>query len=115
MLFRSTRSTAVLLYRDGQEQEGQQMTEYRGRATLATAGLLDGRATLLIRDVRVSDQGEYRCLFKDNDDFEEAAVYLKVAGGYRRDVSPRHSARRLSLWGESSCSFSKSKRIFTFT
>ncbi|XP_021036401.1 butyrophilin subfamily 1 member A1 [Mus caroli] len=77
--FRQTRSPAVLLYRDGQEQEGQQMTEYRGRATLATAGLLDGRATLLIRGVRISDQGEYRCLFKDNDDFEEAAVHLKVA------------------------------------
>lgn len=75
------------------------MMEYRGRATLATAGLLDGRATLLIRGVRVSDQGEYRCLFKDNDDFEEATVHLKVAGGYRGDVLLRHSARRLLLWG----------------
>ncbi|XP_028632064.1 butyrophilin subfamily 1 member A1 [Grammomys surdaster] len=77
--FRQTRSPAVLLYRAGQEQEGQQMTEYRGRATLVTTGLLDGRATLQIRGVRVSDQGEYRCFFKDNDDSEEAAVHLEVA------------------------------------
>lgn len=58
------------------------MTEYRGRATLVTAGLLDGLATLRIRGVRVSDQGEYRCFFKDHNDSEEASVHLKVAGGY---------------------------------
>lgn len=80
--FRQTRSPAVLLYRAGQEQEDQQMTEYRGRATLVTDGLPDGRATLLIRGVRVSDQGEYRCSFKDNDNSEEASAHLKVAGGY---------------------------------
>lgn len=106
--FRQTRSSAVLLYRAGQEQEGQQMTEYRGRATLVTTGLLDGRATLQIRGVRVSDQGEYRCFFKDkNDSEEEAAVHLNVVGGYRGDASSRHSARKLSLW-EPSGSFSKS-------
>uniref|UniRef100_A0A8C2M178 Butyrophilin, subfamily 1, member A1 n=1 Tax=Cricetulus griseus TaxID=10029 RepID=A0A8C2M178_CRIGR len=77
--FRQTRSPAVLLYRAGQEQEDQQMTEYRGRATLVTDGLPDGRATLLIRGVRVSDQGEYRCSFKDNDNSEEASAHLKVA------------------------------------
>ncbi|NP_001163808.1 butyrophilin subfamily 1 member A1 isoform X1 [Rattus norvegicus] len=77
--FRQTRSPAVLLYRAGQEQEGEQMTEYHGRATLVTARLLDGLATLRIRGVRVSDQGQYRCFLKDNDDSEEAAVHLKVA------------------------------------
>lgn len=77
--FQQTRSRAVLLYRAGQEQEGLQMTEYRGRATLVTARLLDGLAILRIRGVRVSDQGQYRCFFKDNDVSEEAAVHLKVA------------------------------------
>lgn len=105
--FRQTRSSAVLLYRAGQEQKDQQMTEYRGRATLMTTGLLDGRATLQIRGVRVSDQGEYRCSFKDSEDSDEAAVHLKVAGGYRGHASPRHSARKLSLW-EPPGSFSKS-------
>lgn len=105
--FRQTRSPAVLLYRAGQEQEGQQMTEYRGRATLVTTGLLDGRATLQIRGVRISDQGEYRCFFKDNDDSEEGAVHLEVAGRYRGDASPRHSAWILSFW-EPSGSFPES-------
>ncbi|XP_051024376.1 butyrophilin subfamily 1 member A1 [Acomys russatus] len=77
--FRARRSPAVLLYRAGQEQEGQQMAEYRGRATLVTDGLRDGRATLRILDVRVSDQGEYRCLFKDKDDSEEGAAHLTVS------------------------------------
>ncbi|CAO2595486.1 Butyrophilin subfamily 1 member A1 [Lemmus lemmus] len=76
--FRQTRSPAVLLYRAGQEQKDQQMTEYRGRVTLVTDGLPDGRATLRIRGVRVSDQGEYRCFFKDKDYSEEASAHLKV-------------------------------------
>ncbi|XP_005354992.1 butyrophilin subfamily 1 member A1 [Microtus ochrogaster] len=76
--FRQTRSPAVLLYRAGQEQEDQQMTEYQGRVTLVTDGLPDGRATLRIRGVRVSDQGEYRCFFKDKDYSEEASAHLKV-------------------------------------
>ncbi|KAL1784574.1 butyrophilin subfamily 1 member A1 [Sigmodon hispidus] len=77
--FRQTKSPAVLLYQSGREQEDQQMIEYRGRATVVTEGLPDGRATLRIRGVRVSDQGEYRCSFKDNDNSEEAAVHLQVA------------------------------------
>lgn len=96
--FRQTRSPAVLLYRAGQEQEDQQMAEYRGRATLVTDGLPEGRATLRIRGVRVSDQGEYRCFFRDNDSSEEAAAHLKVAGGYTAGCdaqSPR--ARTLTL------------------
>ncbi|EDL86600.1 butyrophilin, subfamily 1, member A1, isoform CRA_b, partial [Rattus norvegicus] len=86
--FRQTRSPAVLLYRAGQEQEGEQMTEYHGRATLVTARLLDGLATLRIRGVRVSDQGQYRCFLKDNDDSEEAAVHLKVAAPFLPRLTP---------------------------
>ncbi|XP_055464006.1 butyrophilin subfamily 1 member A1 isoform X2 [Psammomys obesus] len=77
--FRRSRSPAVLLYRAGREQEGQQMPEYRGRATLLTDGLRDGRATLRIRGVRVSDQGEYRCLSTGGGYAEEAAAYLRVS------------------------------------
>nr|XP_012807220.2 butyrophilin subfamily 1 member A1 [Jaculus jaculus] len=77
--FRRTRSPAVLLYRDGREREAEQAAEYRGRATLVTHGLRAGRAALRIRGVRASDDGEYRCFFRDGDSYEEAVVHLKAA------------------------------------
>lgn len=105
--FRKTRSPAVLLYRPGPKQEDQQMTEYRGRVTLVTDGLPDGRATLRIRGVRVSDQGEYRCFFKDKDYSEEASAHLKVTGGYTEGCVAESLRPRRSLW-ELLGSFSKS-------
>uniref|UniRef100_A0A8C5NYD9 Butyrophilin, subfamily 1, member A1 n=1 Tax=Jaculus jaculus TaxID=51337 RepID=A0A8C5NYD9_JACJA len=90
--FRRTRSPAVLLYRDGREREAEQAAEYRGRATLVTHGLRAGRAALRIRGVRASDDGEYRCFFRDGDSYEEAVVHLKAAGGCTGGDWPRRSA-----------------------
>ncbi|XP_024425969.2 butyrophilin subfamily 1 member A1 [Desmodus rotundus] len=76
---RERESSAVLVHRAGRAQDAEQMARYRGRAALAQDGLAQGRVALRIRGVRASDDGEYRCFFKQDDSHGEASVRLKVA------------------------------------
>uniref|UniRef100_A0A2K5PAD5 Butyrophilin subfamily 1 member A1 n=1 Tax=Cebus imitator TaxID=2715852 RepID=A0A2K5PAD5_CEBIM len=77
--FRRTVSPAVLVHRDGREQEAEQMPEYRRRAALVQDGLAEGRVALRIRSVRASDDGEYTCFFREDGSYQEALVRLQVA------------------------------------
>ncbi|XP_076999981.1 butyrophilin subfamily 1 member A1 [Tamandua tetradactyla] len=77
--FRNKVSQAVLVHRDGRQQEAEQMLEYRGRTALVARDLAVGRVAVRIRGVRPSDDGEYRCFFKDDQSYEESTVRLKVA------------------------------------
>ncbi|KAL2791427.1 butyrophilin subfamily 1 member A1 precursor [Daubentonia madagascariensis] len=77
--FRTKVSPAVLVHRDGREQEEEQMPEYRGRVTLVKDDISAGRVAVRIHGVRASDDGEYRCLFKEDGSYEMALVHLKVA------------------------------------
>ncbi|XP_036987690.2 butyrophilin subfamily 1 member A1 [Artibeus jamaicensis] len=76
---RERESPAVLVHRAGRAQDAEQMARYRGRAALVQDGLTQGRVALRIRGVRASDDGEYRCIFRQDDSHEEASVRLKVA------------------------------------
>ncbi|KAF6074043.1 butyrophilin subfamily 1 member A1 [Phyllostomus discolor] len=76
---RERESPAVLVHRAGRAQDAEQMARYRGRAALVQDGLAQGRVALRIRGVRASDDGEYRCLFKQDDGHGEASVRLQVA------------------------------------
>lgn len=78
--FRHTFSPAVLVYQAGRDLEDEQMPEYRGRATLVPEELAEGIAALRIRGVRASDDGEYRCVFREDSSYQEAAVRLSVTG-----------------------------------
>ncbi|XP_006162728.1 butyrophilin subfamily 1 member A1 [Tupaia chinensis] len=77
--FRGTFSPAVLVFVDGREQDREQTAEFHGRATLVADGIPEGRATLRIRGVRVSDAGQYQCLFREDRHTAEATVQLRVA------------------------------------
>ncbi|CAM5104479.1 unnamed protein product [Natator depressus] len=77
--FRSRYSAVVHLYRDGQDQYGQQMLEYRGRTELLKDDITSGRVLLRIRDVRPSDDGQYTCFFQSSVSYEEALLELQVA------------------------------------
>ncbi|KAM9233593.1 butyrophilin subfamily 1 member A1-like [Dugong dugon] len=77
--FRKKVSPAVLVHRDGVDQEEEQMPEYRGRATLVNDNITAGRVAVRIHGVRASDDGEYRCFFREDESYEEAKVQLKVA------------------------------------
>ncbi|XP_069880499.1 butyrophilin subfamily 1 member A1 [Dipodomys merriami] len=77
--FRQTLSPAVFLYQNQQEQVREQMPEYQGRVTLVKDNITTGHAAVRIHGVRASDDGEYRCFFRENESYEEAIVHLKVA------------------------------------
>ncbi|XP_037770751.1 butyrophilin subfamily 1 member A1-like [Chelonia mydas] len=78
--FRSQFSAVVHLYRDGQDQYGEQMQEYRGRTELLKDDITSGSVSLRIRDIRLSDEGQYKCFFKSSVFFEDAILELQVAG-----------------------------------
>jgi hypothetical protein len=73
-------SPAVLVYQDGQEQQGEQMPEYQGRVTLVQDSITLGRAAVKIHHIRVFDEGVYGCFFRDKHIHGEAFMHLKVAG-----------------------------------
>ncbi|ELK02675.1 Butyrophilin subfamily 1 member A1 [Pteropus alecto] len=77
--FREQVSPAVLAHRDGRAQDAEQMAAYRGRAELVQDDIAQGRVALRIRPVQASDDGEYRCFFRQNDRYGEASARLKVA------------------------------------
>ncbi|XP_039373536.1 butyrophilin subfamily 1 member A1-like [Mauremys reevesii] len=78
--FRFKFSAVVHLYRDGQDQYGAQMPEYRGRTELLRDNITNGRVSLRIHDIQPSDNGQYKCFFKSNVSYEEALLELQVAG-----------------------------------
>nr|XP_020018761.1 butyrophilin subfamily 1 member A1-like [Castor canadensis] len=77
--FRNMFSPAVLVYQDGQEQQGEQMPEYQGRVTLVQDSITLGRAAVKIHHIRVFDEGVYGCFFRDKHIHGEAFMHLKVA------------------------------------
>ncbi|KAB1261205.1 Butyrophilin subfamily 1 member A1 [Camelus dromedarius] len=77
--FRKKLSPAVFVRREAREQAGEQMAEYRGRATLVDHDITAGRVAVRIHEVKASDDGEYRCFFRQDENYEEAVVLLKVA------------------------------------
>ncbi|XP_039358177.1 butyrophilin subfamily 1 member A1-like isoform X2 [Mauremys reevesii] len=78
--FRSQFSPSVHLYRDGQDQYGEQMLEYRERTELLKDDITNGRVSLRIRDIRPSDDGPYVCFFQSGVSYENAVLELQVEG-----------------------------------
>uniref|UniRef100_A0A8C3F9P7 Ig-like domain-containing protein n=2 Tax=Chrysemys picta bellii TaxID=8478 RepID=A0A8C3F9P7_CHRPI len=78
--FRSQFSPAVHLYHDGQDQYGEQMPEYRERTELLKDDITNGSVSLRIRNIRPSDDGQYKCFFQSGVSYEDAMLELWVAG-----------------------------------
>ncbi|XP_044839261.1 butyrophilin subfamily 1 member A1-like [Mauremys mutica] len=78
--FRSQFSPAVHLYRDGQDQYGEQMLEYQERTELLKDNITNGRVSLRIRHIRPSDNGPYVCFFQSGVSYENAILELQVEG-----------------------------------
>lgn len=76
--FRSQYLEAVYVYQDGMEQAAEQLVDYKGRVELLKDYISEGRVAVRIHNLRVSDNGMYRCFFKQNDNFGEATLELKV-------------------------------------
>ncbi|XP_053902598.1 butyrophilin subfamily 1 member A1-like [Malaclemys terrapin pileata] len=77
--FRFKFSAVVHRYKDGQDQYGQQIPGYQGRTELLKDNITSGSVSLRIRDVQLSDHGQYTCFFQSSDSYEEALLELQVA------------------------------------
>ncbi|XP_074076783.1 butyrophilin subfamily 1 member A1 [Macrotis lagotis] len=76
--YRNKISPAVFVYQKGKNQ-GEQIKEYQGRTTFVQENITEGNVAVIIHNVRASDDGQYRCFFKDDQMYEEAVIELKVA------------------------------------
>ncbi|XP_075768912.1 butyrophilin subfamily 1 member A1-like [Pelodiscus sinensis] len=86
--FRAKYSAVVHLYRDGQDQFGEQMLEYQGRTEFLKDDITIGRVSLRIYNIQPSDHGQYTCLFQSSVSYEEALLELRVADlGSDLDIS----------------------------
>ncbi|XP_072704011.1 butyrophilin subfamily 1 member A1-like isoform X5 [Ciconia boyciana] len=77
--FRSRFSIYVHLYHSGQDHYSSQMPEYQERTEFIREGISVGNVSLRILRTRLSDEGQYQCLIKDGNFYEEATLELKVA------------------------------------
>ncbi|KAM5167473.1 butyrophilin-like protein 2 [Callospermophilus lateralis] len=69
---------AVYVYMNGDHVAREQMVDYRGRTTLVSDAIHEGRLTLQIHNATASDDGQYQCLFEKDGVYQKASLDLKV-------------------------------------
>nr|XP_026266466.1 selection and upkeep of intraepithelial T-cells protein 8-like [Urocitellus parryii] len=77
--FKGDNSQFVYLYRGGHEVNGEAAPEYVNRTEFVKEAMGEGKVTLKIHNVSISDGGPYRCSFKDTDFSDAAGMNLSVA------------------------------------
>ncbi|KAI5279340.1 Butyrophilin Subfamily 1 Member A1 [Manis pentadactyla] len=111
--YRDQPSPAVHVHRAGRDVQDEQMARYRGRTTFLGARLAQGWAAVRIHNVTLADNGSFRCCFRDGAAFEEATLWLRVAGMSSEprisvhvahtvsgQSAPRQAGIRSSRWSE---------------
>ncbi|XP_032903248.1 butyrophilin subfamily 3 member A3-like isoform X2 [Amblyraja radiata] len=71
---------AVHMFRNGKDETNTQDDDYRGRTELFKDQMVEGNASLRIKDIRVTDEGNYICSVDNGVVFEETPIDLKVGG-----------------------------------
>lgn len=71
---------AVHMFRNGKDETNTQDDDYRGRTELFKDQMVEGNASLRIKDIRVTDEGNYICSVDNGVVFEETPINLKVGG-----------------------------------
>ncbi|XP_043849670.1 butyrophilin-like protein 2 [Dromiciops gliroides] len=69
----------VHLYRMGQEVEEVQAPAFQGRTKMLRQDMAEGKVTLRIHQVQLSDAGQYTCYFQAGTLYNEASFELQVA------------------------------------
>ncbi|XP_059545647.1 selection and upkeep of intraepithelial T-cells protein 7-like isoform X2 [Myotis daubentonii] len=76
--FKADHSKLVHLYRDGHEVKGEAAPEYVDRTEFVKESIGEGKVTLRLHNIRVSDNGTYQCSFKDGNFSNVASMDLNV-------------------------------------
>ncbi len=71
---------AVHSYFLNKDQLDYQDKDYKGRTYLSESEIENGDLSLLIRDIRVQDEGRYRCYAADDKTNDEKFVLVSVEG-----------------------------------
>ncbi|XP_072471771.1 butyrophilin-like protein 2 [Notamacropus eugenii] len=69
----------VHLYRRGQEVKESQSPAFQGRTTMVREDMAEGKVTIIIHKVQLSDTGRYTCYFQKDSFYKETSFDLKVA------------------------------------
>ncbi|XP_047669568.1 butyrophilin subfamily 1 member A1-like isoform X9 [Tachysurus fulvidraco] len=72
------KDSLVHLYRDHKDRNEDQSQSYRGRTSLYKEELQKGNTSLKLSDLRVSDEGEYKCLVQDKSLYDDITVKVIV-------------------------------------
>lgn len=64
-------TSLVHLYENHEDKYEQQVESYRGRTSLFKEELQKGNASLKLSALRVSDEGEYKCLIEDKSWYDD--------------------------------------------
>nr|XP_020845472.1 myelin-oligodendrocyte glycoprotein-like [Phascolarctos cinereus] len=75
----------VHLYRMGQEMEEVQAPAFQGRTKMLREEMAEGKVTVIIHQVKLSDTGQYTCYFQEGFFYNETSFELQVAGPYRKE------------------------------
>ncbi|GAA6091521.1 butyrophilin subfamily 1 member A1-like isoform X1 [Tachysurus ichikawai] len=74
------KDSLVHLYRDCEDKNEDQVQSYRGRTSLFKEELQKGNTSLKLSELRVSDEGEYKCLVEDKSWYNDITVNIIVEG-----------------------------------
>ncbi|XP_036899223.1 putative selection and upkeep of intraepithelial T-cells protein 1 homolog isoform X1 [Sturnira hondurensis] len=76
--FKGSHFKLVHLYRDGREVNGKTAPEYMDRIEFVKEAIEDGKVTLRLHNISISDNGLYQCSFKDSEFRGVAVMNLSV-------------------------------------
>ncbi|XP_053715942.1 CD276 antigen homolog [Synchiropus splendidus] len=76
--YKERKDLAVHSYHKGQDQLDHQLPQFRGRTFLFHEQLPRGNASLLLKEVQVSDRGRYTCYTSNSRERQESSVNLEV-------------------------------------
>lgn len=74
----------VYEYKDRHPEFSNQNEEFQGRTELFPSVLVEGNASLLLRNVRLTDEGTYTCSIDSSDGGGKINLQLRTAGGLSR-------------------------------
>ncbi|KAM5322264.1 selection and upkeep of intraepithelial T-cells protein 8-like [Glossophaga mutica] len=94
--FKGNRSKLVHLYRDGHDVNGNAAPEYVDRTEFVKEAMGDGKVTLRLHNISISDHGPYQCSFKDSEFRGVAGMNLSVTA---LGLETQFSIRTLSTGG----------------
>ncbi|KAF5902799.1 butyrophilin subfamily 1 member A1-like, partial [Clarias magur] len=76
----SIKDPLVHLYKDHEDRNEKQAQSYKGRTSLFKDELHKGNTSLKLSSLRVSDEGEYKCLIEEKSWYDDITIKVIVEG-----------------------------------